>query len=93
MASLVPNHERRAPADHPSYLLDEALAFLASEVRSLPGAPQRRDAVHPGLYKTLHERFGGPEVKLSPFVEGRDHRGHQPSEHRIFAPIRSRHRA
>jgi len=61
-----PNHERYAPADDPCYLLDKALAFLASEVRSLAGAPQRRDAVHPGLYKALHDRFGGPEVNLSP---------------------------
>jgi hypothetical protein len=88
-----PNHERHAPTDDPSYLLDEALAFLASEVRSLASAPQRRDAVYPGLYKALHDRFGGIKVDLSPFVEGRDHRGHQPSEHRIFTPIRSRRRA
>jgi hypothetical protein len=46
-----PNHERRAPADHPSYLLDEALAFLASEVATLyrnlhPSGRKRHELVN-----------------------------------------------
>jgi D-sedoheptulose 7-phosphate isomerase len=39
-SSADPNHKRHASADDSSYLLDEALAFLASEVRGLAGATQ-----------------------------------------------------
>src|SRR5215207_6891740 len=59
-----PDHERHAPTDDPSHLLDKALAFLASEVRGLAGASQGRDAVHPGLYKVFDHRLRGHEVHL-----------------------------
>jgi len=67
-------HPAGDDAHHP---FGEALPLFGGEVRELAGASQWRDPAYPRLYKPFHHRLGGLKVDLSPFVEGRNHRGHQ----------------